>query len=371
MTGRSWQQNNDYRFGFNGKETDPETDLQDYGFRIYNPAIAKFLSVDPLAPDYPWYTPYQFAGNMPIVFIDIDGLEPGLDKSLWNTKPVLSKSDAAIVIHHYWVKAQGGGWFKVREEVTSGHSDHYYYSRVAQKWLPFEVDEESLSYKIQRNVNGATGGGRMYDVAKGFVEKEAMLAVSVLTAGTGPEAVYGVLSELSGVPIANPKDILKLGKSGVEFLKRIQLSWANDGVAYSKLFPFPKIKLKDLDIQETGEAFSTTISGGKVSASGRAKTNGKFDFIITTDGKLVIGRNHTYMSDGADEVLAAGSLKLFDGKIRRISNDSGHYLPSPEEAENYGNLFKALGIDVKGAKMTIYKADDTGGAIIHSQSRLK
>ncbi|MEM9837004.1 MAG: hypothetical protein AAF828_10905, partial [Bacteroidota bacterium] len=32
--------------------------------------------VDPLAPDYPWYTPYQFAGNSPILNIDRDGLEP-------------------------------------------------------------------------------------------------------------------------------------------------------------------------------------------------------------------------------------------------------------------------------------------------------
>ncbi|QCK13777.1 LamG-like jellyroll fold domain-containing protein [Mangrovivirga cuniculi] len=47
----------------------------DYGFRIYNPSIAKFLSVDPLAPDFPFYTPYQFASNMPILAIDIDGLE--------------------------------------------------------------------------------------------------------------------------------------------------------------------------------------------------------------------------------------------------------------------------------------------------------
>lgn len=47
----------------------------DYGFRIYNPAIGKFLSVDPLTKDYPWYTPYQFAGNKPIGAIDIEGLE--------------------------------------------------------------------------------------------------------------------------------------------------------------------------------------------------------------------------------------------------------------------------------------------------------
>jgi RHS repeat-associated protein len=49
---------------------------QDYGFRIYDPRIGKFLSVDPLTKDYPWYTPYQFAGNMSISAIDLDGSEP-------------------------------------------------------------------------------------------------------------------------------------------------------------------------------------------------------------------------------------------------------------------------------------------------------
>jgi len=68
-----------YRFGFNGKEnTDEwngEGNIYDYGFRIYNPRICKFLSVDPLSQSYPWYTPYQFAGNKPIIAIDLDGLE--------------------------------------------------------------------------------------------------------------------------------------------------------------------------------------------------------------------------------------------------------------------------------------------------------
>jgi RHS repeat-associated protein len=65
----------EYRYGFNGKETDNETGLQDYGFRIYNPSYGKFLSVDPLFRTYPWYTPYQFAGNKPVISVDLDGLE--------------------------------------------------------------------------------------------------------------------------------------------------------------------------------------------------------------------------------------------------------------------------------------------------------
>lgn len=80
MTSRGYN-SPDYRYGFNGKENDPEVvstgqGTQDYGMRIYNPALGRFLSVDPLAPEYPWYTPYQFAGNTPIQAIDLDGLEP-------------------------------------------------------------------------------------------------------------------------------------------------------------------------------------------------------------------------------------------------------------------------------------------------------
>ncbi|MFZ4799487.1 MAG: RHS repeat-associated core domain-containing protein [Bacteroidia bacterium] len=64
-----------YRFHFNGKENDDETQTQDYGMRIYNPSLAKFLSVDPLTKAYPYLTPYQFASNCPISGIDMDGLE--------------------------------------------------------------------------------------------------------------------------------------------------------------------------------------------------------------------------------------------------------------------------------------------------------
>ncbi len=79
LTGRSWEAGSGYRYGFNGKEHDVEVNgsgnVYDYGFRIYNPRLGKFLSVDPLHKNYAWYTPYQFAGNKVIVAVDLDGLE--------------------------------------------------------------------------------------------------------------------------------------------------------------------------------------------------------------------------------------------------------------------------------------------------------
>lgn len=78
-TGSGSLQSTGYRYGFNGKEKDNEVsgdgNQYDYGFRIYNPRLGRFLSVDPLAYSYPYYTPYQFAGNMPVAAIDLDGLE--------------------------------------------------------------------------------------------------------------------------------------------------------------------------------------------------------------------------------------------------------------------------------------------------------
>jgi RHS repeat-associated protein len=68
-----------YRYGFNGKENDNdvkgEGNQQDYGMRIYDPRLGKFLSVDPLTKKYPELTPYQFASNRPIDGVDLDGAE--------------------------------------------------------------------------------------------------------------------------------------------------------------------------------------------------------------------------------------------------------------------------------------------------------
>lgn len=68
-----------YRYGFNGKENDNEVkgngNQQDYGMRIYDPRLGKFLSLDPLYKSFPELTPYQYASNNPIQNIDLDGME--------------------------------------------------------------------------------------------------------------------------------------------------------------------------------------------------------------------------------------------------------------------------------------------------------
>ncbi|PHS31217.1 MAG: hypothetical protein COA95_07180 [Methylophaga sp.] len=73
-----------------------------------------------------------------------------------------------------------------------------------------------------------------------------------------------------------------------------------------------------------------------------AKTgqSGRFNYIVTMDGKLVLGRSglsqpngHINLAQGAD-VLAAGEAKFVNGQLRTINNASGHYKPSGKTAQN-------------------------------------
>jgi RHS repeat-associated protein len=65
-----------YRYGFNNQEKDPELgEYYAFEYRIHDARIGRFLSVDPLAPEYPWNSTYAFAENRVIDGIDLEGLE--------------------------------------------------------------------------------------------------------------------------------------------------------------------------------------------------------------------------------------------------------------------------------------------------------
>lgn len=68
-----------YRYGFQGQERDNEWkgdgNSYNYKYRVHDPRIGRFLSIDPLAPDYPHNSPYAFAENMVIHAIELEGLE--------------------------------------------------------------------------------------------------------------------------------------------------------------------------------------------------------------------------------------------------------------------------------------------------------
>src|SRR5690606_41197710 len=64
------------RWKFTGHELDRETGLYYAGARYYDPKLSIWLSVDPLAEDFPSWNPYAYTFQNPLRYVDPDGRAP-------------------------------------------------------------------------------------------------------------------------------------------------------------------------------------------------------------------------------------------------------------------------------------------------------
>ena len=88
-----------YRFGYQGSEKDDEVKGEgknyDFGARMHDSRIGRFLSIDPMTSKYPHNSSYAFSENMVIHMIDLEGLESSPPK-----------------VHYYNMVPQGEGKYK-------------------------------------------------------------------------------------------------------------------------------------------------------------------------------------------------------------------------------------------------------------------
>ncbi|MNU99836.1 hypothetical protein D3C71_899840 [compost metagenome] len=96
-------------YRFNGMEIDKEVregdgNSYDFGDRIYDPRIGRWLSIDGLTKKFPWWTPYQFSGNTPIWGKDLEGLEADRPVGPANQGIVVDPSDP------FATSNTAGGW---------------------------------------------------------------------------------------------------------------------------------------------------------------------------------------------------------------------------------------------------------------------
>jgi len=73
----------------------------DYGARFYDPVIGRFTCLDPIAEEFYYVSPYNYAENSPIANVDLWGLQ-ALNAQIWATLQ-------ATKIKYTAIAQQGGG----------------------------------------------------------------------------------------------------------------------------------------------------------------------------------------------------------------------------------------------------------------------
>jgi RHS repeat-associated protein len=127
-----------YRFGFNGKESDNEIKVEggsyDFGARIYDGRLGRFISLDPSFLKFPSHSPFVYCFNNPICLIDVFGEEPEPPRILDRSQPHIK--------YEYYTKVTDG-------QLSYYRKAHYYnMNYVPSKKQTMEYKCSKESYRL-------------------------------------------------------------------------------------------------------------------------------------------------------------------------------------------------------------------------------
>jgi RHS repeat-associated protein len=166
-TASSWTRENKVgnNYLYNGPtETNPTTGWGETHFRTYDPVLARFHQVDPMASKYASLSPYNYAFNNPVSLNDPTGADPALNNpGSWVYYTYHNSRDAG-----FWYKDRGG-W------QNSGVNQRHVYgreyglfngTRYGEAWA--QAVYMAQMHQDSRNLSAADYGAKYGQSVGGF-----------------------------------------------------------------------------------------------------------------------------------------------------------------------------------------------------------
>jgi RHS repeat-associated protein len=332
-------------FRFSTKFHDQETGLIYYGYRYYDANLGRFINRD-IISEAGGSNLYAFVGNNPINRWDYLGQWWGEETwrkawgkvTGWISHIGSEDTEEIVVMDEFYVEADrseaaeqaqqdqegigsnSGGWIDRffdwlgRDAVAEAEENN---QRIAGEvkeygvYAAINLEANPIGMSVNEMVAGSTAGGQ--SLSGGDYAVRA--GVTILGATTIQQTVNGLKSPPPAGAATNAP-------------KSFENKYPGDRIAPPR------------------QTFTPEQLKNKA---------GAFNYVVTADGKLIIGRidqspggGHIDLA-GGNPVIAAGEVKIVNGQIRYVDNSSGHYEPVGASAQNAAiDAFNKAGLNATG-----------------------
>ncbi|NOQ26263.1 MAG: hypothetical protein GQ564_12940 [Bacteroidales bacterium] len=348
-SGRTETETSQKRYKYVGKERNEETRLYYYGARYYAAWICRFVSVDPLQFEYPYYTPYQYAGNKPISYIDLDGLEEAKindesEKNPKKTEELEGNSDnkggqCGIAQLYFGIDRNINAEIFTTDDTYLVRNNMY--EMIVRGSINIPERDPSLAYQISKHKNLAK-------TVHPFIESNIIAAATVVgLIATGIDTFSNIQTLRYNYKQANETSRIN---SVIDMRNSINLS-ISTGIWLLESFSIAKNQdvFSDLNIDSAPENFAIDVANyGMMVLGGRNNlTKDQHFFHKPTDmskdryAKLV---NHAFnvlassiVNDKENSRDKIKSIQLGDRVIRTflIKGDKSRYRSQPVEPGDF------------------------------------
>jgi RHS repeat-associated protein len=247
--------NNGYQYKYNGKEWQDELGLNmyDYGARNYEPAIGRWLNIDPLAEKFTNTSPYNYTSNNPVFFVDYDG------------------KDYGVYIDHKnkTIKYKANYYFNNHEDLKSNIESLLDWTSLNGTYVNSDGLEYSVSFELNASV--AENGENAEQLAEN-------------------DPIGNAIIELNDVDFANKYN--EKGKAiGKEYNDNFGgVTW-NSKIIYNR----KSVANKQTRSHEIGHTFGEDDSPNQVGVMAYSSSFNNMSNVTTANGRKILKRDYKDM----------------------------------------------------------------------------